>query len=169
METLSRLIDNLTSRQWFSRRWIIHEYELSIRKTFLIGDQWICSTDLVDILHELRIGKSIPVLAKANGQSRRSRYWNDFDEGQKNLNKSVFQCLQVFGDTQCQHPLDCIYAFLGISSDRDAFSVDYNLSPRELFARVAERYLQNETNLPLLLQSAVERSINPERASWLPE
>lgn len=52
---------------------------------------------------------------------------------------NLFYNLDLHSGALCSEPCDVVYALLGISSDRDNFTVDYSLDFADVFAGVMSK------------------------------
>lgn len=164
-EVLSRLM----ARTWFSRRWVIQEYALSLRKVFLVGDQWISHTDMLEAIGRLYVENVSTVLTESKWLDNSAWDGGRDTKPVDSYDRSLLQRLHVFQSAAHSHPHDCIYALLDIALDRHLLTIDYNLSLPDLFISVAREYARYASTLPLLFASALIRPRNPIFPSWLPD
>lgn len=158
-ELLAKMLFQLLSRPWFNRRWVIQEYALSLRKVFIVGDQWHSHTDLIDVMAPLVGDKNSTILSEF---AKDAKPMDAYD-------RSLLQRLHVFQSAAHSQPHDCVYALLGIRLDRSVFPVEYGIPLQDLFVSIAREYARQPSTLPLLFASALSRPRNPTHPSWLPD
>lgn len=126
-ELLAKMLFQLLSRPWFNRRWVIQGYALSLRKVFIVGDQWHSHTDLIDVMAPLVGDKNSTILSEFAKDA------NPMDA----YDRSLLQRLHVFQSAAHSQPHDCVYALLGICLDRYVFPVEYGIPLQDLFVSIA--------------------------------
>jgi len=151
---------DLAARPWFQRRWVIQESFLARHVHYLIGANLLRTEGLCE---GFRIGEEPlpPILQRNKGVYMRAE---DLPTLLDNLNH--------YSGALCSQPSDAVFALLGISSDRENFTIDYARDFADVYAEVLSKYSM-QIVWPLILKCVVERrdgmSCGNELPWWIPD
>ena len=142
----------LLQRPWFKRKWVIQEIAQTndVQRLFLIADKVIPFAELVTgIRSHALLDSASPLGAELN-------------------NETLLSNLARYRNTLSSDPHDQIYALAGISSDSSWMTIDYTIGADQLYARVAEHYIQQGNGVALLALATVKQSTG-RLPSWVPD
>lgn len=177
MEEWKLMLNDIFTRPWFERVWILQELVLSV-------DPWIqCGTIRIkwDRLHEFIIAREdfrsrfSKVLAPFQGMHKiRTNYKKSIPAQEpKECGKELLAILRARRGLGATDQRDLIYAHLGLMSPkiRQAIKVDYGKSCRDLYKEVAVQLLIWLPFLDMIALSGSSKQSSKVRGlpSWVPD
>ncbi|KAK5653683.1 hypothetical protein OQA88_8713 [Cercophora sp. LCS_1] len=118
-------LDDLLSRPWFKKVWIIQEVATARGASVMCGRKSVSTktfTEVPSILGVVPGGNAQAILDVMPGRARKQSWWSD--------KRDLGTLLSKFRNSEATDPRDNVYALLGISSDAcdiDVFRPDYEI------------------------------------------
>jgi hypothetical protein len=165
--------NNLLSRPWWSRVWVIQEVVVNSDVTIMCGHSEVSWTTFMAFVEG--IYKSKPLLQASLEESTKYR-----QSIEKALSQQQFasQASQKMSDLLLQHrglsasdPRDNAYALLGLASDMatSKFLPDYSKSTDEVYKGLTREIVKRHNNLTIICASQPSATLRSTLPSWTPD
>lgn len=159
---LSKAIDDLCSREWFTRSWVFQELVLSKHPRIQCGQR------------RLQWDTLMPLIQSYSDRQGHCRLALAMDKARENRNGLSFYNLLVSrAHSKATDPRDFFYSVIGLASDRQLVEkivpVDYAILPKDVFVRAARYLLQGSCNLKAIASCCNLSTLGEGLPSWVPD
>jgi hypothetical protein len=158
-------IENILTRSWFERVWVIQEVAFPSNVEVLCGDRTVPWDALVltvtrfeTTLKESRTSNAIPKVPNIVYVREKTK----IDES-----SGLLQKLHDTRHCKSTDPRDKIYALLEMVTEPSDISADYNRSKKDAYVGVARSLIERDQCLDVL--SGVQGRLSQELPSWVPD
>jgi hypothetical protein len=153
----------LFENSWFWRVWIIQEISLA-RDALVICEGWELPWKSLSDAYEW-IGKSIH-WKHLGGNTRLSL----LEISRANATREDLATLLLrHRGTLASDPRDHVFALVGLAQDGDQLTVDYDMSPSDIFVQTAKHILLTKKNLGFLSAAGMSQRTEVKLPSWVPD
>lgn len=165
--------ENLLSRPWWSRVWVIQEVVVNSDVTIMCGRAEVSWTTFMAFVQG--IYKSKPLLQASPDETAKYRR-----SIQRAFSRQQFACQapQKMNDLLLRHrglnasdPRDNVYALLGLASDMSTskFLPDYSKSTGEVYKHLTREIVKRHNNLTIICASQPSATSRSALPSWTPD
>lgn len=162
MPRLASALDDLCSREWFTRSWVFQELVLSKHPRIQ------CSR------RRLQWDTLMPLIQKYSDKKGSCRLALAMHKARGNLNRLSFYNLLISRThSKATDPRDFFYSIIGLANDRQLVErivlVDYNIPPKDVYVRAARYLLRSPSNSITLASYCNLSALSKGLPSWVPD
>lgn len=177
------------NNEWWSRIWTVQEAVLARRIIYQCGHRQLPHSVMLRMSHNFgkhttsvrccttKHGRSIgPAHANLTTAMNRVQDLVSFQEQSTKGNLPFDEVASQFRTRRATDPRDKVYGLLGISQGVSTASIDYRLSPVQVFEATTREFLDNRKNLDLLIHCTELAKSRSHRItttaglpSWVPD
>ena len=158
-------INDVLSRDWFSRLWVVQEIQLGSRYSIVQ-----CGEDVMDWSHFRRAVISLNNKLEGPSLNLRRSLVEAYTIWRPNLVYNLPDLLDLASDKHCSEQHDKVFAILGLVSPTMASKIqpDYNLPLVTVFRNVFLTYIEVVCRLDLMLRCDSRNQLPGAWPSWVP-